>query len=327
MRVLHVNNPAGAAGRLADAQRAEGAIARVLSFYGQRFGHPHDLTIPAGTFRLGTWSRVVALLRDTDAVHFHDCLPMPFLMGLRAIRRRVVFHHHGSIARSGKAWWARIDAPHFVSTPDLVEKVPGSRWLPTPSFPREAPPPLPRAARFLHVPTDAAQKGTPAFDAAIVELQAAGRRVEYRRPRPMPHARMLQEITDSSVVLDQWAPAIAEYGITTLEAAESGRYGVALVSPTRHPNFPRPAGGLVQQLHTLADPDQAVFWGERARAYARVRHDPHASARMSLDAYERAPVFRARTTCGFCARSRRFTFRPRACTHSLSEQHAAWAEG
>lgn len=119
---------------------------------------------------------------------------------------------------------AAIQAPVFVSTPDLLVDCVDARWLPTvvdveqwrcaePALQREVP-------VVVHVPSNPVVKGSDLIDDAVQRLAAEGL-IEYRRIRGVAASEMPAIYAEADVVLDQFR--LASYGVAALEGMAAGR--------------------------------------------------------------------------------------------------------
>lgn len=113
-------------------------------------------------------------------------------------------------------------APVFVSTPDLIQYLPGeARWLPVVSTmvsqrgDREPP----SKPVVLHAPSDSRKKGSVLVDPVLEGLDDQGL-IEYRRLRGVPPDQMAAMLSDSDIVVDQFGVGI--YGVLAVEAMRCG---------------------------------------------------------------------------------------------------------
>lgn len=126
--------------------------------------------------------------------------------------------------------------PVFVSTPDLLDFMPGATLLPvmidvdTLSAAADAAGPAMRRARpvVLHAPSNPRLKGTEAVERVLTDLAERGL-LTYRRLQALPHARMAAAIADADVVVDQIV--LGNPGVLLAEALAAGRLTVAHLSP------------------------------------------------------------------------------------------------
>ncbi len=125
-----------------------------------------------------------------------------------------------------------FEGPLFVTTPDLLEDVPGSVLLPlsvdVEVWRTDAPPRFDRTPVVLHAPSNAALKGSGAVDPLLRRLEAEGvltyHRLEGVPPRDIPAA-----VAAADVVLDQFS--LGAYGVMAVQAMAAGRLVLAHVTP------------------------------------------------------------------------------------------------
>lgn len=136
-----------------------------------------------------------------------------------------------TIVERNRADLARFEGPVLVSTPDLLDVVPGATWLPLvvdvdrmatdrPALERERP-------VVLHAPSNPRLKGTGAIESVLTALDGEGV-VEYRRLQGVPHERMPVFIAGADVVVDQ--VVLGNPGVLVAEALAAGRVVVAHLS-------------------------------------------------------------------------------------------------
>ncbi len=120
----------------------------------------------------------------------------------------------------------------LVSTPDLIEFVPGSRWLPVVVDARtwSNSAPILKAERpvVLHVPSRSALKGTDHIDPILSELHGDGL-IDYRREQDVRPADMPALVANSDIIIDQFA--LGSYGVFACEGMAASRVVVGHVSP------------------------------------------------------------------------------------------------
>lgn len=116
------------------------------------------------------------------------------------------------------------DGPTFVSTPDLLEYVPGASWCPVVVEPdrwKSDHPVLTRDVPVVaHAPSASRFKGSELIDPVLADLAERGR-IEYRRITRMPPAQMPDVYRDADIVLDQFV--LGSYGVAACEAMAAGR--------------------------------------------------------------------------------------------------------
>ena len=123
----------------------------------------------------------------------------------------------------------QIDAPKYVSTPDLLRYVPQADWLPTLTDPtRWVDLPAPRLGehklRVLHVPSRSALKGTAHIRPAMERLQDQGL-IEYTELEGVPYQEMPERIAEADLVIDQVSMGV--YGVASVESMLAGRPVIA----------------------------------------------------------------------------------------------------
>jgi hypothetical protein len=117
-----------------------------------------------------------------------------------------------------------FDGPLFVSTPDLLDFVPGAHLLPlvvdTSVWTPKAPPLDRDVPVVVHAPSNLALKGTAEVEAVLVPMHEQGL-VEYRRIQGVPPSQVGELLADADVVIDQML--LAGYGVLACEGAALGR--------------------------------------------------------------------------------------------------------
>ncbi|GAB47082.1 hypothetical protein [Mobilicoccus pelagius] len=137
------------------------------------------------------------------------------------------------LTRRNVAWLDRCETPVFVSTPDMIDVVPGARWCPvvvdadawasdTPVLERERP-------VVVHAPSNGWLKGSDLVDPQMQALHDAGL-IEYRTLRGLDRAAMRRVYREADIVLDQFVLGL--YGVAAAEAMAAGRVVVAYVGDT-----------------------------------------------------------------------------------------------
>lgn len=120
---------------------------------------------------------------------------------------------------------AMSGAPVFVSTPDLLEWVPGATWVPVVVDAAAWAPRGPALASgripvVVHAPTQRWIKGTDLIEPMLGRLAAEGV-IEYRRLVGVPHSAMPEFYNSADIVLDQFR--LGSYGVAACEALAAGR--------------------------------------------------------------------------------------------------------
>lgn len=183
--------------------------------------------------------------------------------------------------------------PVFVSTPDLLEYVPGATWLPVvvdvdrwadaatePAL--ERPRPI-----VVHAPSNAGLKGSDLIADTVRRLDAEGI-IEYREARGVAAQQMPEVYGTADIVLDQFSLGI--YGVATCEALAAGRVVVSQVAEfTRETVFERTALALpiaqarADRLEStlrsvVADRERYRELASKGPAFVRAVHDGRRSA-------------------------------------------------
>ncbi|MBZ2196448.1 hypothetical protein [Occultella gossypii] len=126
------------------------------------------------------------------------------------------------LARLNARRLAELEAPVFVSTPDLLDDLPSATWCPVVVEPRRwrAERPATHALPVVvHAPSRAEVKGTDLIEPTLEQLHAEGI-IEYRRITKIPSAKMPAVYQAADIVLDQFR--IGSYGVAACEAMAAG---------------------------------------------------------------------------------------------------------
>lgn len=185
-------------------------------------------------------------------------------------------------------------APVLVSTPDLLQYVPGSQWLPVVSNMASE-----RGSRavhdvpvVLHAPSDSQKKGSELVDPILADLDEAGL-IEYRRLRGVPVHQMPAWLSDADIVVDQFA--VGSYGVLAVEAMRCGAAVVSDVDPEVRDFIAQRTGldlpilqatpeSLAQAIGELvADPAAIDALAKQGVAFAHEVHDGRLSGEILAD--------------------------------------------
>lgn len=181
------------------------------------------------------------------------------------------------------------DLPRFVSTPDMVDFVPGATWLPNVVRHDAFVPGVTLLSRrvpvVLHAPSSPLMKGSDVVDAVLGELSGEGL-VEYRRLRDVPPALVADHVRDADLVVDQ--VHLGNVGVLALEAMACGRVvlGHAIAQVLERYGEPVPLvvvdpTDLREQLLALvADPVRMRELGAEGPDFVRRHHDGRRSAEV-----------------------------------------------
>lgn len=139
-----------------------------------------------------------------------------------------------STAHRNRSRAARAGVPQIVSTPDLLESVPGATWCPVvvdvDAWAVGAVPVLERARPVVvHLPSNEAVKGSDLVRAALRDLDREGL-IELREATRLPADEVRSLYRHADVVLDQFRLGI--YGVAACEAMAAGRVVLSDVDAT-----------------------------------------------------------------------------------------------
>ncbi len=176
----------------------------------------------------------------------------------------------------------RLDVTTFVTTPDMLDFVPGATWLPlvlpAGSF-------RPGRALFgdrlpvvLHAPSSGALKGSAVIDAVLAELDSAGL-ITYRRLAGVPSYELLAHIRGADVVVDQIV--MGNNGVLATQALASGRVVLAHLLPHVRAHYgidvpvveADPTSLRSVLLEVIGDRERSVATAAQGPEFARTFHD------------------------------------------------------
>jgi glycosyltransferase involved in cell wall biosynthesis len=251
MRILHVENQAGVAWQLAQAQRRLGHHAVVIETYASSINLPHDLDFYYTHESLGkdisNGLKVVRFAQDFDIVHLHggvhwkrwDALAIKLYD-----RRPMVVHYHGSEARDGYGMRYQFLADHkFLSRPDLLRWVPDGEYVPNPvgELPYTFDPTI--RPRVVHMAVNRRTKGTDLIERVLKELADEGLDFEYVILEKVDHEEAMGELARSHFLIDQvidprtaGLPSII--GLASLEAMAMGKVAISSFDPEYRMYYP-----------------------------------------------------------------------------------------
>jgi glycosyltransferase involved in cell wall biosynthesis len=333
-RILHApSNIAGIAGLLARAQRDLGYDSTSVEYVAHQYAFGADKTLglsrDAGPLKKAATVGRFALgaMRQYDVFHFYfgnTLFPYPYpdLAMLRALGKRVIFHFCGCDVRNRAITLQKYEVsgchecvslvclgkrhPNpkradvaLVSTPDLLEFVPGAQLMPgpvdlakwTPRPPRTTPISQDDPVRILHAPSDREIKGTRYLLDAVERLKVAGYPVELLMLEGVPHGQVVEFCGQADIAVDQLM--IGAYGTVSIEMMAKGVPVVCRIRDDLRHHYPADlpivsAGpsdvydvleGLVQR------PDMWADLGMRGIEYVRHEHEMHEVAKRVLVLY------------------------------------------
>lgn len=335
MRVLHAPSEiAGQPSILARALRDLGVEAWSLATnptFAQYHPdeHPPLDAMPPIPRYLGYAGLVARHAGRHDVYHFHfgrTLVPPhnPDLPLYHALGRKVVFHFHGCDVRdrahmlATHRWSTCTECDPFcrpdrqkrviasaraqadallVSTPDLLESVPGAEqvhvaaWLPD-----YVPRPFRETPRLvLHAPTNRLIKGTAHVEAAFERLRARFPGVEFRTVERLPWRELRDLMAECDVLVDQ--VFMGWYGMVAVEAMALARPALAYLRPDFEPRaegcplVPITVDTLEAELAALLmDAPRRRALGEAGRAWVERTHDARVVAGGLLELYRRIGV-------------------------------------
>ncbi len=200
-----------------------------------------------------------------------------------------------------------------VSTPDLLEFVPGSIWLPQavdleyvartaveslPAFERKDA----KTVYVVHAPSATRLKGTRFLETAVADLQKKGVPVELVMLTKVKHESVLASLQAADIVVDQLL--LGPYGVLSIEAMSLGKPTLCYIRDDLAAAFPRDLpivrctpDDVGQRIVELIE--ERKSWparGERSIAYARTHHDGRRAAETLRAVYEHHLGSRAHPT-------------------------------
>jgi hypothetical protein len=341
MKIFHgLQNIGGMAGVMAAAQRQLGAEALSYCLPVPRYEYPADRTVQATT-RRGRMVEIARFFaregRSFDCFHFYfgESLSGARLWDvpwLKRLGKRVFFYFCGCDIRDSKQviatyehsacqhCWPMLCSANraealrmartyadgvFVSTPDLLEFVPGAIFLPQPvplarfaeldaaqtTAATPCRPGIDRPVRIAHAPSNRQIKGTEVIVAAVMRLQQRGLPIELVMIEHMPHAQVLAVCAGCDLAIDQ--VRIGAYGQYAVEMMALGKPTICYLRPDLRAYYPADCpiiSASPEQLEAvLADWIAHPAWwstaGAAGRAYVARFHDIQTLAQRCLEAY------------------------------------------
>jgi glycosyltransferase involved in cell wall biosynthesis len=269
----------------------------------------------------------MSAMRHYDVFHFYfgnTLFPYPYpdLPLLRALGKTIVFHFCGCEVRNraitlenyslsgcsecvslvclGKHHPnpSRADVT-LVSTPDLLEFVPGAvlmpgpvdleKWTPRPQ--RTTPVSAVDPVRILHAPSDREIKGSRHLIDAVERLKATGYQVELMMLEGVPHDKVAEYCGQADLAVDQLM--IGAYGTVAIEMMAKGVPVVCRIRDDLRehypPDLPIVSAGpdtIYQVLENLLQhPETWPDLGRRGIDYVRREHEMHVVAARTLELY------------------------------------------
>jgi hypothetical protein len=187
----------------------------------------------------------------------------------------------------------------FVSTPDLLEFVPGAQLFPGPIDLAQWAPRTSRhgavsqahPVRIVHAPTNREKKGTKYLLAAVERLKSAGHPVEIDLIEGLPHEQVHALTEQGDIAVDQLM--IGAYGTFSIEMMARGlpvvcriREDLRRFYPPDLPLITAEPGSIYDVLESLiTQPDPWADLGRRGIEYVQREHEMHRAAARALSLY------------------------------------------
>ncbi|MGP3987393.1 glycosyltransferase family 4 protein [Streptomyces sp. 3N207] len=177
---------------------------------------------------------------------------------------------------------AQSGLPQFVTTPDLLEELPGARWAPlvvdADSWASERPAMERACPVVLHAPSKRWTKGTEQAVPVLEELDRRGL-IEFRLVTGAPWAEVQEMVKEADLVVDQFA--VGTYGTFACEGMAAGRPVIAFLDERLHrsvgirpPIVNATPATLRSALESLLDDrDFAMRTAQESVEYVRTYHD------------------------------------------------------
>lgn len=189
----------------------------------------------------------------------------------------------------------------FVSTPDLLDFVPGSIWLPPP-IDLQALDELSRKIDYkqdtgkivvAHAPTSRMIKGSRYVIEAVEALQRESYNIELKLIENMPYEAALAEYVKADIVIDQLL--IGWYGLVSIEMMALRKPVICYIREDLRqyvsdeiPLISANILNLKDVLRSLIErPDSWKSQGERGRKYVEKYHEAGKVAEMALEMYKK----------------------------------------
>lgn len=331
-------NIAGIAGLLASAERDLGYDATSIQYVAHKYDFGTDKTLNlsrnSNPLKKVATTGLFALeaLRKYDVFHlyFGNTLfphPYPDLPLMKALGKKIVFHFCGCEVRQRDNTLAKYQvsgchecvslvclAKHhpepsradvaLVSTPDLLEFVPGAilmpgpvdlkKWTPRPA--RTSPISHDDPVRILHAPSDREIKGTRHLLHAIERLKAAGYPVELMLLEGVPHNEVVEYCNKADIAVDQLM--IGAYGTVSIEMMAKGVPVICRIRDDLRPHYApdlpvisaEPYGADGRDIYSVLEklvqePERWTDLGRQGIEYVAREHEMHRVAERVLPLY------------------------------------------
>ena len=184
---------------------------------------------------------------------------------------------------------AELDAPRFVTTPDMLDFVPRATWLPIVVGPTAFRPgrELFSEARpvVVHAPSSGPLKGSEYVDPVLEGLHEQGL-IEYRRLHHIPPSLVSAYLRNADIVVDQ--VVLGNPGVLATQALACGRVVVSHLPDQVRARYgshvpvaeatPESLGEVIRAL--VFDRDVAREFAAQGPDFARTHHDGRRSAEV-----------------------------------------------
>lgn len=249
---------AGQIGLFSKAQKECGVDAISAAYHSNKLIYDIDLNLELDKKGLLKYPSAVKFLLESfnkyDVYHFQfgkSLLPLNLdLPVLKILNKKIIFHFWGCDIRNKIIAYrfkynACVGCMHsdsctikkyarikrysdclIVASPDLLELLPGSKYVPVAIDlnkwkPSASPGNKARNLKILHAPTNRDIKGTKYLEYAVDRLKTKGYPIELVLIENIPHGKVLQYYLDSDIVVDQLL--LGWYGLFAVEAMALGK--------------------------------------------------------------------------------------------------------
>ncbi|MCL1897199.1 MAG: hypothetical protein FWG16_00015 [Micrococcales bacterium] len=184
---------------------------------------------------------------------------------------------------------ADLDVPRFVTTLDMIDFVPGAKWLPIVVSPADLAPAPPwepgQRLKVAHAPSSGLLKGSHWIDQQMGRLEELGV-IEYSRITGVAPERMPGLLRQMDVVIDQIV--LGNVGVLAVQTMAAGRISLGLLTPGVRRRYPVDPPLISVDPLTLSDvvwqiaKDPASFQSLAAAGptFARQFHDGRLAAQV-----------------------------------------------
>lgn len=309
MNILHVENQAGVANQLAQAQRRLGHHAVVMETWFNTLSEPHDVefyyTHRSLAADLRNARAILRYAKDFDVVHLHggmywkrfDAVAIKLLL-----RKPMIVHYHGSETRDryGMRYQFLADRK-LVSRPDLLKWHPRARYVPNPVGEHPYRFDLNARPRVLHMATNRKAKGTDLIEKCLKELEQEGLDFEHVILDRVPHPQAMEELFRSHILIDQVIPPTRRLpsiiGVASLEAMAMGKVAISTFDEEYRRYYPgcpevviAPEADALKRAvrNCVGDLSAMKELGLKGREYVKGHHSADAIVKDVMATYEEA---------------------------------------